>query len=114
MIQLTDRPHGGEAMMTDSNTLGQMIKWVSVAGVGGLIAVFLTWFQATTIDAKLNESIRVGQEVNILMGAHVAAMDRHLVQDATDSRMMKFYLWRICYNTAKNDTDRKSCVTAEP
>lgn len=73
--------------------------WLQALGKYGPIAVLaigLSWFLATTVDAQL-------RLLNTTLSAHVR-------QTNTEQRELRWFLRAVCYNTARTQSERDACT----
>ena len=97
--------------MTDDNWSGGVPGWakaIAIVGLPGIIAIFLVYIGGKEIP----NIIRMGQQNRDLMiqiREAQAEGARMLREQNEQSEALYRLQQRICANTAKNDSDQRSC-----
>jgi hypothetical protein len=68
-----------------------LLRWGPTAAIAG----FLVWFLAGTMDTR--------------MSAMERAIQQHMIESAHDRAELRYIMQQICWNTAKTETEARSC-----
>ena len=83
----------------------QRARAISIVGATAVIALYLVYFVTRVQDAKMDKALERGADT-------LQILDSHGKESSTYNQSFKELLYRICYNTATTEEEKKQCARA--